>query len=161
MVDNIALGLAKADQANATSYQANATQYKAQIDTMAIQIKAQLDTIPAANRKLVTNHDALGYFIEEFGLTFVGSVIPSMDSAAEPSAKEIQELVNKIKEQKVKAIFTETSINPKLAEQISQEAGVKIFSNLYGDSLGESGSEGDTYLKMMLSNTKNIVTGLK
>lgn len=161
MVDNIAAGLAKADATGASTYQSNATAYKVQIDEMAKQVKGQIDGIPAAQRKLVTNHDAFGYFIEEFGLTFVGSVVPSLDSTAEPSAREIQQLVAKIKEQNVKAIFTEESINPKLAEQVSKEAGVKIFSNLYGDSLGAPGSEGDTYIKMMLSNGRNIANGLK
>ncbi len=161
MVDNIAAGLAKADPAGATTYQSNATRYKAEIEAMAKTVRAEIEAIPPANRKLVTNHDAFGYFIEEFGLTFVGSVVPSLDSTAEPSAKEIQDLINRIKEQKVKAIFTESSINPKLAEQISKEAGVKIFSNLYGDSLGEAGSDGETYLKMMLANAKNISAALK
>lgn len=161
MVDNIAAGLAKADAVGAGTYQANATAYKEQIDAMAKQVKAEIESIPAANRKLVTNHDAFGYFVEEFGLTFVGSVVPSLDSTAEPSAKDLQALVAKIKDQKVKAIFTESSINPKLAEQISKEAGVKIFSNLYADSLGEAGSDGDSYIKMMLSNAKNIAAGLK
>ncbi|HEX2914615.1 MAG TPA: metal ABC transporter substrate-binding protein [Chloroflexia bacterium] len=161
MVDNIATGLLKVDPSSSDIYQANASAYKAQLDQMAQQIKALIANIPAENRKLVTNHDAFGYFIDQFGLTFVGSVIPSMDSTSEPSARDIEELVNKIKEQKVKAIFTEQSLNPRLAEQISREAGVKIYSNLYSDSLSEPGSDGDTYLKMMLSNARNIVAGLK
>ncbi len=161
MVDNIAAGLSKADPPGSNIYQTNARLYKEQLDEMVRQVKQEINTIPPANRKIVTNHDAFHYFLEEFGLTFVGAVIPSVDSSAEPSAKDIQELINKIKEQKVKAIFTETSINPKLAEQISKEAGVKIYSNLYGDSLGSPGSDGDTYIKMMLANARNIAAGLR
>ncbi len=161
MVDNITTGLIKIDGAGKEIYETNAKSYKAQIDDLAKQIKILIDTIPADHRKLVTNHDAFGYFAEQFGIKIVGSVIPSFDSTAEPSAQELKELVDKIKATKVPAIFTETSINPKLAEQISKEAGVKIFSNLYGDTLGEAGSDGDTYLKMMLANAKNIANGLK
>jgi zinc/manganese transport system substrate-binding protein/manganese/iron transport system substrate-binding protein len=161
MLDNISTGLTKIDGAGKDFYEANAKSYKAQIDDMTKQVKILVDTIPADRRKLVTNHDAFGYFAEQFGIKIVGSVIPSFDSTAEPSAQELKELVDKIKAEKVPAIFTETSINPKLAEQISKEAGVKIFSNLYGDTLGEAGSDGDTYLKMMLANANNIANGLK
>jgi len=161
MVDNIAAGLTKIDTAGKDIYEANAKTYKAQIDDMAKQVKILIDTIPTDRRKLVTNHDAFGYFADQFGIKIVGSVIPSFDSTAEPSAQELKELVDKVKAQKVPAIFTESSINPKLAEQISKEARVKIYSNLYGDTLGEAGSDGDTYIKMMLANANNIAGGLK
>jgi zinc/manganese transport system substrate-binding protein/manganese/iron transport system substrate-binding protein len=161
MVENIAKGLAKVDATGSATYEANATTYKAQIDDTAGQMKSLLDTIPADRRKLVTNHEAFTYFAAQFNLKIVGSIIPSFDSTAEPSAQALTELVKSIKEEKVPAIFTETTINPKLAEQISKEAGVKIFSNLYGDALGEPGSDGETYLKMLLSNARNIANGLK
>jgi ABC-type Zn uptake system ZnuABC Zn-binding protein ZnuA len=161
MVDNIAAGLAKVDPAGKDTYLANAKAYNAQIDTVTQQVKTLIDSIPAERRKLVTNHEAFTYFADQFGLTIVGSVIPSFDSTAEPSAAELAELVKKIKAQKITAIFTENTINPKLAEQISKEAGVKIYANLYGDGLGEQGSAGDTYLKMMVANATNLANGLK
>ncbi len=160
MVDNIAGGLGRLDAAGASVYQANATAYKAQLDKLDSDIKTQIATIPEADRKMVTNHDAFGYYLERYGIKFVGSVIPSFDSTAEPSAKDLAELVSKIKTEKVKAIFTESSLNPKLEQQIANQAGIKIYSNLYGDTLGEAGSDGDTYLKMMQANTKSIVAGL-
>lgn len=160
MVDNIAQGLSELDAAGASAYQGNARNYKEQLDKLDADIKAQIATIPEADRKMVTNHDAFSYYLDRYGIKFVGSVIPSFDTAAEPSAKDLAELVAKIKAEKVKAIFTESSLNPKLEQQIAAQAGVKIYSNLYGDTLGEAGSDGDTYIKMMQSNTKNIVAGL-
>ncbi len=160
MVDNISKGLSGLDAAGASVYQANATTYKEQLDKLDKDIKAQIATIPEADRKLVTNHDAFGYYLDRYGIKFIGSVIPSFDSTAEPSAKDLADLVAKIKAEKVKAIFTESSLNPKLEQQIAAQGGVKIYSNLYGDTLGEAGSDGDTYIKMMQTNTKNIVAGL-
>ncbi|MEI6043892.1 MAG: zinc ABC transporter substrate-binding protein [Chloroflexota bacterium] len=161
MVDNIAAGLGKVDPAGKEIYLANAKAYNIQIDEAYQKAKAQIESISPERRKLVTNHEAFTYFADQFGLEIVGSVIPSFDSTAEPSAAELSELVKKIKAEKVPAIFTENTINPKLAEQIGKEAGVKIFSNLYGDGLGEQGSAGDTYLKMIVANATNIANGLK
>lgn len=160
MIDNIAKGLSELDRAGASVYQSNAAAYNEQLDKLDKDIKAQIAAIPEADRKLVTNHDAFSYYLDRYGIKFIGSVIPSFDSTAEPNAKDLADLVAKIKAEKVKAIFTETSLNPKLEKQIADEAGVKIYSNLYGDTLGEAGSEGETYLKMMQANTKNIVAGL-
>lgn len=160
MVDNITGGLSEVDNAGASTYQANATAYKAQLDKLDSDIKALIATIPEANRKFVSNHDAFGYYLDRYGIKFIGSVIPSFDSTSEPSAKDLAELIARIKVEKVKAIFTESSISPKLENQIADQAGVKIYSSLYGDSLGAPGSEGDTYIKMMQYNTKTIVAGL-
>jgi zinc/manganese transport system substrate-binding protein/manganese/iron transport system substrate-binding protein len=161
MVDNLAQALGKVDPAGAATYTANATAYKAKLDDLDARIKAQIDSIPKDRRKLVTNHDAFGYYIDHYGLTFVGSVIPSLDTNAAPSAQQVADIVKKIKEQKVPAIFTESSINPKLEEQIAQDAGVKVVATLYADSLGPSDSPGGTYLGMMEFDTKAIVDGLK
>ncbi len=160
MVDNIVKGLGEVDAASSATYQNNARSYKDQLTKLDADIKAQIATIPEADRKMVTNHDAFSYYLERYGIKFVGSVIPSFDTTAEPSAKDLVDLIAKIKAEKVKAIFTETSLNTKLEKQIAEQAGVKIYSSLYGDSLGEAGSEGETYIKMMQFNTKTIVAGL-
>lgn len=161
MVNNISAGLSKVDPANKAGYETNARNYTAELDKLNKEIKDSLATIPVDRRKLVTNHDAFGYYADQFKLKVVGSIIPSFDTNAEPSAQELGELVKKIKAEKVPAIFTESSLTTKLAEQIAKEAGVKIISNLYSDSLGAVGSDGDTYIKMMQANTKNIVNGLQ
>ena len=111
---------------------------------------------------MVANHDAFGYYFERYRLTLVGTVIPSMDTNFQPSAKELAELVNKLKAQNVKAIFSESSINPQLAQQIAREAGVKVVDGaLYGDTLGPAGSGADTLDGMLKANTDLIVKNLK
>jgi ABC-type Zn uptake system ZnuABC Zn-binding protein ZnuA len=161
MVDNIAAALVSIDADGTASYDARRDAYKAQLDQLDQAIAAQIATIPADRRKLVTNHDAFGYYVARYGLIFVGSVIPSLDSRAEPSAKDTAELIDKIKAEGVPAIFTETSINPELEEQLAKEAGVKVVANLYGDTLGEPGSGADTYLGMMETDTRLIVEALR
>ncbi|MBI4492902.1 MAG: zinc ABC transporter substrate-binding protein [Chloroflexi bacterium] len=161
MVDVIRDALARLDAPGQTVYAANAAAYNRQLDQLDQQIKQQIATIPSEQRRLVTNHDAFGYYVRHYGLVFVGSVIPSLSTEAEPSAGEVRKLIQDIKEQHVKAIFTETNLSPRLEQQIAQEAGIKIYSNLYGDALGAPGSEGDTYIKAMLFNTRQIVEGLR
>jgi ABC-type Zn uptake system ZnuABC Zn-binding protein ZnuA len=161
MVANIAKAFEVADPAATPTFEKNLAAYSAQLDALDADIKAQIATL--ANKKLVTNHDAFGYYVDHFGLEFVGSVIPSFDTQAELSPGDINDLVAKIKAQGVKAVFSESSLPPKTAEAIASEAGVKVVDGedaLYGDTLGPGGSEGDTYLKMEEHNTKEIVANL-
>jgi ABC-type Zn uptake system ZnuABC Zn-binding protein ZnuA len=162
MVANIAKAFEAADAGAATAFAKNAADYSAKLDALDADIKSQLATL--TDKKLVTNHDAFGYYVEHFGLEFVGSVIPSFDSQTELSPQDISDLVAKIKSQGVKAVFSESSLPPKTAEAIAKEAGVKVVAGgdaLFGDTLGAPGSDGDTYLKMMEHNTKEIVSNLK
>jgi ABC-type Zn uptake system ZnuABC Zn-binding protein ZnuA len=162
MVTNIARALEAADPEAKDTFETNLAHYIAELDALDADIKSQIATL--TNRKLVTNHDAFGYYIDHFGLDFVGSVIPSFDSQAELSPQDINALVAKIKAAGVKAVFSEASLPPKTAEAIAAEAGVKVVAGedaLYGDTLGPPGSDGDTYLKMMAHNTVEIVDNLK
>jgi ABC-type Zn uptake system ZnuABC Zn-binding protein ZnuA len=162
MLNNIRDGLIKADAVHADTYKANAAAYEKKLDDLDAYITAQIATIPFANRKVVANHDAFGYYFDRYQLTFVGSVIPSMDTNFQPSAKELADLVKAIKAQTVKAIFTESSINPQLAKQIAQEAGVIVVDGaLFGDTLGPPGSGADTLDGMLKANTDLIVKNLK
>src|SRR5215216_1198673 len=161
MAANIERGLAAAEPAAAATFRANLDAYTKQLQALDAKVQRQIDSL--ANRKLVTNHDAFGYYIDRYGLQFVGSVIPSFDSSAELSGRDIRDLVAKIKVTKVKAVFSETSLPPRTAETIAREAGVKVVEGedaLYGDSLGPAGSDGDTYLKMIRHNTRTIVRNL-
>jgi len=161
MVDNLATALGQVDPSGNEAYKTNAVRYKGELDALDTRIQAQITTIPMERRKVVTNHDGLGYYIQRYGLTFVGAVIPSLETNAAPSAQQIAEIVRKIRQEKVPAIFTESSLNPKLEEQIAAEAGVKVVASLFVDSLGPAGSPAATYLQMMEYNTKAIVDGLK
>jgi zinc/manganese transport system substrate-binding protein/manganese/iron transport system substrate-binding protein len=162
MLNNIRDGLIQVDSANRDAYTTNAAAYEKKLRDLDQYIMQQIASIPAANRKMVSNHDAFGYYVERYGITFVGSIIPSLDTNAQPSAKEVADLVEAIKSQHVKAIFTESSINPQLAQQIAQEAGVKVVDGaLYGDTLGPPGSGADTLDGMLKANTDLIVSNLK
>jgi len=161
MAANIERALAAADPTDAATFQANLDAYTKQLQALDAEVQRQINSL--ANKKLVTNHDAFGYYIERYGLQFVGSVIPSFDTSAELSGRDIRDLVVKIKLTKVKAVFSETSLPPRTAETIAREAGVKVVEGedaLYGDSLGPAGSDGDTYLKMVRHNTRTIVSNL-
>jgi manganese/iron transport system substrate-binding protein len=161
MVANIDRALAAADPADAGVFRANLAAYTKQLQVLDAEVQRQIDSL--ANKKLVTNHDAFGYYIDRYGLQLVGSVIPSFDTSAELSGRDIRDLVARIKATGVKAVFSETSLPPTAAETIGREAGVKVVEGegaLYGDSLGPAGSDGDTYLKMIRHNTKTIVSNL-
>jgi ABC-type Zn uptake system ZnuABC Zn-binding protein ZnuA len=161
MATNIRDALRAADPAHTDAYTAQAATYLAQLDELDSWIRQQIATIAPENRKLVTNHDAFGYYLDRYHLELVGSVIPSFDSSAELSGRDIRDLVARIKAEHVKAIFTEASLNPKLERQIADEAGVAIVDNLYGDSLGPAGSGADTYIGMMRTDTTLIVDALR
>ena len=164
MVRNIADGLAAKDPQDKPAYESNVTAYAAKLDALDTDIRRQIDTLPAGQRKLVTNHDAFGYYVERYHLQFVGSIIPSFDTSAELSGKDLSNLVAKIKATGVKAIFSESSLPPKTADTVGREAGVTVVGGedaLYGDTLGPTGSDGDTYLKMEEHNTKTIVNALR
>ena len=161
MAANIERGLATAEPAAAAAFEANLAAYTRRLEALDAEVERQIDSL--ANKKVVTNHDAFGYYIDHYGLELVGSVIPSFDSSAELSGRDIRDLVAKIKTTGVKAIFSETSLPPRAAETIGREAGVRVVTGedaLYGDGLGPPGSDGDTYLKMIRHNTRTIVSNL-
>jgi ABC-type Zn uptake system ZnuABC Zn-binding protein ZnuA len=151
--------LSTVDPSGRGTYEQNAQRYWDELAALDREIASQWEAVPIERRKLVTNHEAFGYYVNRYGLTFVGSVLP-ISTHAEPSAADTQRLIQEIRAQNVRAIFTERSINPRLADQIAQQAGVRVVSNLYGDSLGKPGSEGDTYLKMMRFNTRVLIEGM-
>jgi zinc/manganese transport system substrate-binding protein/manganese/iron transport system substrate-binding protein len=164
MSRNIATAFDAKDPADKATFDANLTSYTGKLDQLDGWIAQQIDTLPADQRKLVTNHDAFGYYIDRYHLTFVGSIIPSFDTSAELSGKQLNTLIAKIKATGVKAIFSESSLPPKTAEAIGKQASVKVEAgenSLYGDTLGPAGSVGATYIDMERHNTTTIVTALK
>lgn len=161
MVKNIAAGLEEVNPADAALMEENAVAYSEQLGILNKWIVENFDQVPAAERLLVTNHDAFTYFVSEYGITFVGSIIPSFDDNAEPSAAELDSLIALIKESGATAVFSESSISPKLATTIANEAGVKVYSGedaLYSDSLGVAGSDGETYIKATIHNVTMLMT---
>jgi ABC-type Zn uptake system ZnuABC Zn-binding protein ZnuA len=160
MVENIGHGLEDISGIDTAALETNEDAYLAKLAALDAWIEENVATVPVEQRLLVTNHDAFTYFIDAYDLTFVGSVIPSFDDNAEPSAAEIDDLVAKIRATGVKAVFSEASISPKAAETIASEAGVAVYSGdeaLYGDSLGVAGSDGETYLGSQEHNARRIL----
>jgi len=150
------------DPTNKSLYDANAQAYIQKLKDLDAWVKERVATIPVDKRKLVTNHDALGYFARAYGFKIIGTVIPSATTeAADPSAKETVDLLNTVKSNGVHAIFSENMANPKLAQTLSQEAGIQIGPELYTDALGPVGSEGETYLKMIKYNVEVFQKYLK
>lgn len=138
----------------------NALQLTATLNQLDIWIEEQIATIPPDKRKLVTTHDAFQYYAAAYGLDVTGTLI-GISTEEQPSAQTVTLLVETIKEIGVPAIFAETTINPTLIKTVAEEAGVKLGDReLYSDSIGGHGSEGDSYINMMVSNTRTVVEAL-
>ncbi|MDH6084582.1 metal ABC transporter substrate-binding protein [Chrysosporum ovalisporum Ak1311] len=123
-------------------------------------INQQIQTIPPGKRQLVTTHDAFQYYGQAYGMTMAGTLI-GISTEEQPSAQTVQRLVESIKKTNAPAIFAETTINPALIKTVAEEAGVKLAPHqLYSDSIGAKGSDADSYVKMMVANTRTIVQAL-
>jgi ABC-type Zn uptake system ZnuABC Zn-binding protein ZnuA len=151
--------LSRADPAGRATYARNAHAYIARLRALDRGIAACMARVPSAERKLVTTHDALGYYAARYGIQVVGALIPSLSTQAQPSARDIQRLVDQIRRERVRAIFPETALNPKLERAVSREAGAKVGGRLWSDSLGPEGSDGATYLEAMAHNTATLTDG--
>ena len=156
----IEAALAKAEPAGARGFAGRAAAYTERIEALDGAVARCLDRLPAQQRKLVTTHDSLGYYARRYGLTVIGAVIPSRSTLAQPSAGELAQLVQTIRDAGVKAIFAESSVNPKVEQAVADEAGARIGRPLWADSLGPRGSDGATYLSSVAANTRAIADGL-
>jgi manganese/iron transport system substrate-binding protein len=159
-VENIRSTLSQLDPAHAPDYAAAATAYQTQLEALDAEIRQKVATIPATNRKLVTDHVTFGYFAEEYGFTIVGTLIPSLSTAAEPSAQALAALQDQLNREKVPAIFVGTTVNPRLAEQLAQDLGIQVVT-LYSDSLSATDGPAATYLDFMRYNVDAIVNALE
>jgi ABC-type Zn uptake system ZnuABC Zn-binding protein ZnuA len=159
-VGAIRRALTKADPGGRRLYSRNATAYVRRLRRLDAGIARCIARVPPADRKVVTSHDSLGYLGARYGVKIVGAVIPSLSSQAEPSARDVERLVGQIRAERVKAIFPESALNPKLEEAIAREAHAKVAGALWADALGPKGSSGATYLQALASNTRTIVLAL-
>lgn len=157
-VKNIADGLCQADAAGCPAYRANAARYTAELKELDADVRAAWAKVPAAQRRVVTTHDAFGYYAKEYGVRFLAAQGVSTES--EPSAKGVAQLVRQIKREGIKALFIENISDPRLIQQIAREAGVRPDGKLYSDSLSPRGEGADTYVGMMRSNTATMVKAL-
>jgi zinc/manganese transport system substrate-binding protein len=147
--------LVEADPHDKDVFERNTGMYLSQLRALDRRIATCFAQVPPAERKLVTDHDAFGYFAGRYGIRILGAVIPSQTTQAQPSAGATARLVGLIRREHVRAIFPESSINPRLAQTIARETGASSDYTLYGDTLGP----GQTYLQMERANADAMVRG--
>ncbi len=160
-VENIRDGLSQADPQGAERYAANAAAYIAELEELDSWISAQIEQIPPERRLMVTNHESLGHFANRYGLRIVGAVVPSVTTNASPSAQQLAELADLIGETGAPAIFLETGANDQLAQQLHDETGIAVVTDLYTHSVTAPDGPAPTYLDMMRYNTESIVAALR
>jgi zinc/manganese transport system substrate-binding protein len=151
--------LATADPSKKKEFARNADAYLAKLRKLDVSIASCIDTVPQGQRKLVTDHDAFGYFANRYGVEVVGAVIPSQTTQAQPSAKDLADLIELIEREDVKAVFPESSLSGKVTEAIARQSGASADYTLYGDTLGPADSDGATYLQMERANANAMVRG--
>jgi zinc/manganese transport system substrate-binding protein len=157
--ENIRDALISADPAGASEYRQASDQVIADLRAADAWARQQFAAIPRAQRKIVTNHDALQYFCKDYGFEVLAPNTALEDS--QPSAKDLAELVTFIRSQQVKGIFLEFGKNQKVVEQVAREAGVKIGGELYLDGVGAPGSPAATYVGMFRTNVQTILDALR
>jgi zinc/manganese transport system substrate-binding protein len=158
-VERIRAALGAAFPKHKQAFDRRAAAYVKRLVSLDSRIAACFKSVPPAQRKLVTSHDAFNYFAKRYGIQVVGAIIPSQSTQAQPSAGDIARLVKQVKREKVRAIFLESSVNPKLAKAVAAQTGVIGSLELYGDTLGAKGSRGATYLGMEAANADAMMRG--
>ena len=159
-VEKLKDGLIEIDPDGRPAYEANARRYLDRLEALDRDTARCIQTIPAAQRKLVTTHDALGAYAQRYGLEVIATVIPSRSTRGQASAGETAELVRTIERERVPAIFAESSVRSDVEQAIAREAGARVAPALYADSLGPKGSPGATYVESIEFNTRTIAEAL-
>ena len=157
-VNNIEAALSAASPQDAEYFKANADAYRAQMIALHDRALADIATLPDDKRIVVTAHDAFGYLADAYGVTFLAP--QGIDTEAEPSAKELADLINFLNEQGAGALFVENIANADLIKQISRETGIKIGGRIYSDALSVKGSPATSYLAMFAHNLDLLTTTL-
>ncbi|MBX3596071.1 MAG: metal ABC transporter substrate-binding protein [Rhizobiaceae bacterium] len=155
-VSNVAHAFCEIDAARCNDYEANAGAYTVKLQTLDGEIKSAVASIPSDKRKIITSHDAFGYFEHAYGIRFMAPEGLSTDSEA--SAADVAKLVKQVREEDASAIFVESITDPRLIQQIAAETGLRIGGTLYSDALSASDGPAPTYIDMMRYNV-NIIKG--
>lgn len=156
---NIAAALSALDPGSASTYQANAQAYIQELQSLDRWAQEQFSTLPQDKRKVITSHDAFGYFATQYGITFLAP--QGMNTETQPSAKQVAQLIQQMQREKIRAVFVENMSNPKLIAQLSKDTGATVGASLYADALSSADKPGATYLQMMRHNVTQLVAGMK
>lgn len=157
-VQNIRIALAAAKPAAAQEFEQRAQAYSRDLDALDQSIRERLKPIPVAQRRIVTSHDAFGYFAAAYNVKFYP--LQGLSTGSEPSAADVVRIIDQIKKNKVSAIFVENISDARVLERITKESGARIGGTLYADALSEPGTSADTYLKLIEHNAATIIKGL-
>ena len=157
-VANISDGLIAADPSGKEIYRANTAAYLSKLDALDDEIKVAIATIPANRRKIITTHNAFGYFGDAYGLEFIAP--EGLSTEAEPSARDVAKIIAQIRAQKIPAVFLENISDPRLMQQIAAETGARIGGTLYSDSLSPLSGPAATYIAMMRHNAREFQRAL-
>jgi zinc/manganese transport system substrate-binding protein len=152
--------LAEADPEGRRAYARAASAYVRELRALDMEIERCIRRVPPEKRKLVTTHDALGYFADRYGVEVIGAVIPSLSTQAQPSARDVDALVEQIEDEGVEAIFPEVAVAQRLERAIARESGAEVGDELWTDSLGDEGSGAETYVDAMRANARTLAEGM-
>jgi len=156
---NIADSLTAVDPDRGAQYTANAAAYWAQLQNLGVELDGLVARVPPAQRKLATDHDTLAYFARDFGFQIIGLVVPSFSTQAEPSAQHLAALQNQIRDADVQVILVGSTVNPRLAERLAQDMGIRVIP-IFTDSLSAAGGPAPSYVEFMRYNVTVIVNAL-
>ena len=157
-VENIRAALCAADADGCATYTANAATYTAEIEALDKDVRAQIEVVPATDRKVITSHDAFGYFAEAYGVEFLAP--EGISTESEASAADVAKLIQQVRQQGAKALFIENMADPRLIRQIADETGAKLGGALYADALSKPDEGAATYLDMFRHNIALLVPAM-
>jgi zinc/manganese transport system substrate-binding protein len=157
-VANIRDALIAADAAGGETYRKNAEAYLAKLDALDREVREQIGKLPPERRKVISTHDAFGYFADAYGVTFIAPQGVSTDSEA--TARDVARIIGQIKAQKIPAVFLENVSDPRLMRRIAQESGARVGGTLYSDSLTDEKGPAPTYIDMIHYNIKALAGAL-
>jgi len=157
-VNNIVAGLSKADPENAADYKANGAKLVAELEAIDARLHKAFDALPEAKRRIVTSHDAFGYFGAAYNISFIAP--EGLSTESEVSAAEVASIIRQIRDENVGSIFVENISDPRLLEQISRESGAKIGGELFSDALSPPDGPAPTYVKMFENNEKQLLSAM-
>ena len=157
-VANIRDALVAADPAGADSYRANAASYLAKLDALDKEVREAVAKLPAERRKVISTHDAFGYFADAYGISFIAP--QGVSTEAEATARDVARIIGQIKARKIPAVFLENVTDPRLMRRIAEESGAKLGGTLFSDALTDEKGAAPTYIEMIRYNIKALTSAL-
>jgi zinc/manganese transport system substrate-binding protein len=157
-VANIRDALIAADPADADVFRQNATSYLAKLEALDAEVHQAVSRIPEGRRKVISTHDAFGYFAARYGIQFIAPI--GVSTEAEPSARDVARIIAQVRKAHIPAVFLERIGDPRLMRRISEETGAKVGGTLYSDSLTDEKGDAPTYIDMVRHNIRTLTGAL-